>query len=277
MNIRRVTSLTALLSFLLMLLTSIILYIVPQGRVAYWSDWRLWGLSKTQWGDLHINLGILFLLALFLHIYYNWKPIVTYLKNRAKTVVVITREFNLALLITLVVLLGTYFTLPPFSSILTLSSDIKDAAALRYGEPPFGHAELASLASLAQKTGLDPASSMEKLNAAGIRFESPKQITLDVAKANGLTPKDLYAVMAAGRPAAKPVAMPELPPPGSGNKTLAQLCETYGLDAQTLLKDLRLKGFRVDPDQSLKALAAENQISPIELYDLVRSLGKSGG
>ena len=51
MKMRKITSLTAALSFLLMVLTSIILYIVPQGRVAYWADWRLWGLSKTDWGN----------------------------------------------------------------------------------------------------------------------------------------------------------------------------------------------------------------------------------
>jgi hypothetical protein len=79
MNIRRITSLTAALSFLLMVLTSIILYIVPQGRVAYWADWKLWGLTKTDWGNIHINLGLLFLIALFIHIYYNWKPLINYL------------------------------------------------------------------------------------------------------------------------------------------------------------------------------------------------------
>ena len=71
MNIRKISSLTATLSFILMLPTAIILYIVPQGRIAYWADWHLWGLTKTQWGAIHINLGLLFLITLSLHIYYN--------------------------------------------------------------------------------------------------------------------------------------------------------------------------------------------------------------
>jgi ABC-type Fe3+-siderophore transport system permease subunit len=87
MSMRKITSLTATLSFILTVTTSIILYIVPQGRVAYWSDWRMWGLTKTQWGDVHINVGLLFLLALFLHIYYNWKPLMAYLKDRSKRMV----------------------------------------------------------------------------------------------------------------------------------------------------------------------------------------------
>lgn len=49
--------------------------------MAYWADWRMGGLSKTQWGDIHINVGLLFLLALGLHIYYNWKPLMANLKT----------------------------------------------------------------------------------------------------------------------------------------------------------------------------------------------------
>ena len=48
MKIRRITSLTASLAFVLMLVTSLILFITPQGRVAYWADWRLWGLTKRE-------------------------------------------------------------------------------------------------------------------------------------------------------------------------------------------------------------------------------------
>ena len=71
MKMREITLLTAELSFLLMVLTSVVLYIVPQGRVAYWADWRLWGLSKSDWGNIHINMGFVFLVALALQITYN--------------------------------------------------------------------------------------------------------------------------------------------------------------------------------------------------------------
>jgi hypothetical protein len=48
MNIRKITSLTAFISFFVVVLTSVILYIAPQGRVAYWADWKLMAL----WGYL---------------------------------------------------------------------------------------------------------------------------------------------------------------------------------------------------------------------------------
>ncbi|MBA2880905.1 hypothetical protein HNR65_001231 [Desulfosalsimonas propionicica] len=67
-KIKKIVSLTALLSFLVVVLNSIALYIAPQGRVAHWVDWRFLGLTKTQWSDQHILVGLLFLIALCLHI-----------------------------------------------------------------------------------------------------------------------------------------------------------------------------------------------------------------
>jgi len=146
-KIRKITSMTMFISFILLVLTSIILYIVPHGRVAYWADWHLWGLTKTQWGNLHINLGFLFLFAGFLHMYYNWAVITAYMKNRAREMKVFTPSFNMALFLSLVVGVGTYFEVPPMSSVITLSESIKNAASEKYGEPPYGHAELSSLNS----------------------------------------------------------------------------------------------------------------------------------
>ena len=158
-----------LISFVLCILTSVILYIVPHGRIAYWADWRLWGLSKTQWSDLHLNLGILLLLAGFFHIYYNWKPITSYLKNRVKHIRVFTANFNIALLFTLLFAIGTLFEIPPMSTIVDFGESIKDAAAVKYGEPPYGHAELSSLKILARKEHLDLKKCAGLLLQAGIR------------------------------------------------------------------------------------------------------------
>lgn len=78
---RRIVSLTSLTSFFFLGLTGIMLYIVPQGRVAYWADWRLLGLSKTDWTNIHINISLLFLIASGFHLYYNWNTLLAYLKT----------------------------------------------------------------------------------------------------------------------------------------------------------------------------------------------------
>ncbi len=250
MSIRKITSLTALITFLLEVLTSVILYIVPQGRVAYWADWKLWGLTKTQWGNLHVNLGVLFLIAIFLHIYYNWNPLIAYLKNKAREMRVITKEFNIALVLTLLFGLATYFEIPPIYTIIEIGASIKDRAARAYGEPPYGHAELSSLKVFCKKTGLDLEQSMEKLDAAGIKYRDQSQAVGEIAKNNNLSPKALFAIM---KPVGVPEAqksLPENPPSGFGNRTLADICHEYDLNIKIAVRGLA--------DRKIKAKEGRN-------------------
>lgn len=270
MNTRKVTSLTALLSFILLILTSVILYIVPAGRVAYWSDWHLWGLTKTQWGQIHINLGVLFLIAICFHIYFNWNPILLYLKNKAKQLTIFTKDFNIALVITLVFILGTFFMVPPFSTILNISENIKDEAALKYGEPPYGHAELSSFTSFVKKTGLDLEASLAALEKKGIRIESSDQTVLDIAKANNLTPKQVFEAINIEKPAATS-GIPEIPPPGTGNLTLVQLCEKFKQDPDKIAATLQNKGMTVSKEMKIRDIAEKNNLNPIQLYELIRA------
>ena len=41
---RKITSMTMVWSLIILILNSIVLYVVPEGRVSYWADWRFLGL-----------------------------------------------------------------------------------------------------------------------------------------------------------------------------------------------------------------------------------------
>ncbi len=192
---RKIASLTALISFLLVLLNSIVLYIAPQGRIAYWADWRFWGLSKTEWINQHVIIGILFLLAIFLHIYYNWKPIIAYLKNKARQIRIFTPEFNIALLLVMICTVGAYTEIPPFRWVLSFSESIKSTAARNYGKPPYGRAELSSLSAFTSRVGMDTADALMRLRAAGIQVENERQSLLEIAKLNHISPQQVYTAM----------------------------------------------------------------------------------
>lgn len=272
MTIRKVTSLTASLAFVIMLATSIVLYIVPQGRVAYWADWRLWGLTKEQWGEIHINVGLLFLLALVLHIYYNWKPLMAYLKDRAKRMKILTPAFNMALLICLVTVTGTLLMLPPFSWVLDWNASIKEAGAQKYGEPPYGHAELASLTAFANKVGIDPALARKRLEQAGFQPVDGNQTLQALARLHHTTPKRLYAVMQEEtQGAAMDKALPETPPPGTGRLSLAEICTTYGLDTRRVQATLERQNITAATTDSLRDIAERHGMGPVELYQTIRS------
>lgn len=275
MNLRKITSLTAMLAFAVMLLTSIILYIVPQGRVAYWADWHLWGLDKTQWGAIHINTGILLLLAIALHTYYNWKSIMAYLKNKAKEIKVFTPNFNTSLVVILVVVLGTLFQLPPFSTNLDISAGIKDAAAVKYGEPPYGHAELSNLKSFTKKMRLDYEASIQQLKRAGFNIPDPKLPLKEIAKVNKVSPQRLFVEMQKAAPpksVEEAKGMPESPAPGLGKRQLAEVLKTYGLEGKGIIKHLATQGIQADPTATMKEIATQNQLSPHDVYDAIRAL-----
>jgi hypothetical protein len=271
------TSLTASMAFILMLLTSIILYIVPQGRVAYWANWRLWGLTKTDWGNIHINLGLLFLIALSLHIYYNWKPLISYLKNKAKKINVFTAEFNIALIIIIVFIFGTYFLVPPFSWVMALNDHFKDAGAEKYGEPPYGHAELSSLKTFTQKMNLDLPGSMELLDKAGYPVENSDMTLEAIGRSYHIPPQQIYqtikpAVKIAARKSGENNRLPDAPQPGTGNLTLADFCTQFGLNMKRVVRELKKQGIEASEELTLKKIAAQNNTSPTDVYERIKNI-----
>ncbi len=270
---RKLTSLTLLISFLLLLFTSIILYIEPHGRVAYWSDWRFWGLDKNQWDDLHLNLGILFLAAGIIHLFYNWRPLIHYLRNRARKLSPSSPALLASLAICLAVAVGTLYPVPPMSLILDLGESIKDRAGDRYGEPPYGHAELSPLNLLCKKTGMDLETAMAALTSGGIREVSPDITLLALAQKNGTTPKELFARMrqAAGA-ATRDQSFPDSPPPGFGRRTINEICDQYSLHPDQVLAALKEKGIKASPDKSLKEVAADNHTDPHALFTLFHEI-----
>lgn len=270
MKFRKITSLTLLLSGVILLVTSIVLYIVPEGRVAYWSNWKFWGLTKTEWGDHHINSGYLFIIFSIIHIVYNWKPIVNYLKNVKKKIRFSTPEFTAAFIIVLVTLLGTQFRVPPFGSVLLLGEHIKDRGAEKYGEPPYGHAELSSLEVFARNTGVDIGDAAERLEKAGIAVEDRGQSLKDIAEQNNITPKKIFEVIKPADLVNDGKGLPDIPEPGSGRLTLQKFAAKYNIPLKVVMDALSEKGIDADPGMTLKEAGEENNMGSADIYEIVR-------
>lgn len=121
MSLRKLASLTALLSFTTLVFTSVFTYLAPRGPGS--SRWEALGLEKHEWFALHTNLGILFLITGIVHIILNIKPIFSYLRNKKKKLRVCTLNFNLSLLLTIWVVAGSIFNWAPFSTIQSLKTE----------------------------------------------------------------------------------------------------------------------------------------------------------
>lgn len=277
MSMKRIASLTAFLSFFIMLLTSIIMYIAPQGRVANWTEWALWGLSKEQWGAIHTNVGLLFLLSISFHIYFNWQPIVLYLKNKSKQVKVFTKEFNIAMILTLIFIIGTHIGFPPFSTIIDTSEDIRASAAIKYGEPPYGHAETSSLKTFSERMNIELKSAMDLLEEKGYRVDNELQTLSNIAESNNVTPQQIYAAISIAEKTSPSSAdihgIPEMPIPRTGKLTLHEFCVQYNMDLEDVRRALIESNIKYEDDMTIKEIGEANGgISTADIYSRIKSI-----
>lgn len=276
MNLRKITSMTMLFSAIVLTLNSFVLYVVPEGRVAYWANWKFIGLNKSQWGEQHTTIGFLFGLAAVFHIYYNWKPIVAYMKNKAREIKVFTGSFNMALALTIIVVVGTYLQIPPMSSIIHISDQFKIRAADVYGEPPYGHAEASPLKLFARREGVDLQKGLELLKAAGLDVGDPNQSLKQIAQHNRTTPQKIYQLI---QPASlKPKkteglsgaeAFLNAPKTGWGKRRIDDICKKYDLNENQIVKGLATRGIKAELSNTLKEIATANDTNPFHIYEMM--------
>ena len=125
LNLRKIVSLVAFWTLVLLLVSSVAVYLAPKGKIAEQTDWQLFGLGRYEWNALHLNIGLLFILTGVLHLYYNWKRFLSYLKSGAGKMRIFTANFIVATLVTLLVTVGAIQDWPPFGNLTALRSDFK--------------------------------------------------------------------------------------------------------------------------------------------------------
>lgn len=286
MNMKKITSMTLMISGIILIFNSVVLYVVPEGRISNWADWRFLGLTKGDWAAQHITVGILFGVAGILHLYYNWKAIVAYMKNKAREMKVFTGAFNVALILSVVFVVGTYYDVPPLSTIIDFSESFKDAAAKKYGDPPYGHAESSSIKMFTKRENLDLAKSIELLGAAGINVTDEKETIREIADKSNKSPQQIYELIkpASLTPVAPegesddPSAFLQAPKSGLGKKTINDICSEYNLDVTMIVKGLEEQGIKAEPDEKLKDIATAHDTGPMQIYEaMVEIVSKSSG
>jgi magnesium-transporting ATPase (P-type) len=113
------------LSFFMILVSGVILYIGPSGRGPGATGWSMIGLTKPEWQSQHIIFGFAFsLIALFHLLVINWKAFFSYLKTKGGEGLKSTGELLVIIILALLFGVGTYFKLQPFSGILEFGRTI---------------------------------------------------------------------------------------------------------------------------------------------------------
>lgn len=119
---------------------------------------------------MHILFGAIFIVGGALHLYFNWKPFISYLAERVSGQVTLKRESLAWLLATSLLIIAAVYAIPPVSWLFDLNDTVKSYWGRAPGhEPPYPRAEQTPLPVLAKRLGLDHDAALAALKTAGLR------------------------------------------------------------------------------------------------------------
>ncbi len=282
-NLRSFVAFMVTWSFLAAVVTGIILFVVPQGRIANWVEWSLFGLTKDDWAGIHISFTFIFIIAGILHLYpYNWKQWKHYLAERVGNRLNFARpkmELLLSVVLSAFVVVGSIADWPPMNYLYQANDWAKAAWVIEAAyEPPFGHAEEVSLATFAKKQDMDLAAAEEALRAKGLVYGSDRDSLGKIAAANGISAMDVYAVIKPLERRAGPTSdtvyteerVEDLfTGTGVGGKTVATLCAEAKVDCALALRRLADRDILARPEDDMKSIGDSAGIRPTDVLKIM--------
>jgi len=268
-------------SFLVMSVTGIVLYAAPQGRIAYWVNWKFWGLEKPQWEAVHIISCFFFVVVGVYHALNNWALLKKYLAGKVAEGLKMKKELTLSALILLAVILVPMLRVWPVTMVLDLSDYLKKSWVIsKEYEPPFGHAEEVSLRVFAKRVNLDLEKSLQELKARGIQAD-PSDSLQKIAKVNGTSPMLLFQAIKkfeipaeAPAQAKGPLFTPDLVDEkfagtGVGRKTLAEMIQQTGVDPAKARERLARNRVEMKDGDTFHDAAGRRKVTPMEILKVV--------
>ena len=117
-----------------------------------------------------------------------------------------------------------------------------------------------------------------ELKRNGIVFESTEEILEDIARANDISPMDLYMIIKKFEAPPDDVETKsytnesvelEFSGMGIGNQKLRIMCDKAGVELKVALQRLHGRGHTADSKQTLKKIGEENNIKPIDVLKII--------
>lgn len=261
MNLKKITSLTMMLVMIIMTYSGIMLFLAPPGRIANWANWHLLGLSKEQYAAIHSTFMILFIVMTLLHVFYNWKPITSYLKNKTKQMVFFTKDMIVASILVFVFLLGTLFSFSPFSNFLDFGDEIKNSWEKNYGTAPYSHAELSSFVNFTKKLGFDLQMSEKILKSNNIKYETSQSLA-QIGEQNEVSPQFIYLLL---KNSFKKAGVETIELTGLGRKSVTEVASTLKLSTNEFIEKLDSLGIKAQADDKFKSVCEQYDLSPMDV------------
>lgn len=275
-SFRTFTSFILAWAFLALIVSGVILYISPPGRIANWSMWRLGTLTKSQWQGVHILTAIVFLFGSLFHILkFNWNAFMNYITKRKGSGFRYAKELAVSILLFSAVLAGTIGEIRPFYLVTTAGESIKNSWSRPVNEPPVPHMEMLTVTQVADKLQMPESRALAILEKKGMTAGATKQTLAEVARQHKIAPREVYAAL---QPETAPTSaiQPESPRvhagsgAGYGIKTVAEIASDLGMTVENALDRLKAHKITAKPEDSLRSVAQSAGVRPFELVDLLK-------
>lgn len=259
-------SFLVLLSFVALALTGSVLYIAPAGRIANWSSWTFGALQKEDWQAIHTVIATLFLVGGVVHLILNWPVLRAYLRMRLASGARRHRELLAAVGLAAGLVAISIGDLPPAAQVMDWGEAIKTSWGTNGNEPPVPHAELLSVAKLAELRQTPVNTFIEQLGRNGISA-TPESTLAQLAVAGEVAPSQVYQQMTAGLETSSHVAA--VSGSGYGRKSVEELAAQLNVPVGVALERLRLHGVSAEADSNVRAVAIAHGKLPADLAALI--------
>ena len=194
-NFRSFTSLILVWTFIIQMITGIVLYIVPPGRIANWTNWNLLGIDKAGWEALHTIFGYLFIIFGILHISYNRRPIINYIKKKIKTGFRLRKELIISTIVIIAFLAGILLNFFPFKKVMDFGDKLKNSWSQSKEELIIPHLELKSFEEFTNTIGIDTDKAKNILKAKKIIVSNNNENLFDISKIYNTSPDNTYSIL----------------------------------------------------------------------------------
>jgi hypothetical protein len=172
-------------------LTGLVCYLKPPSRISEWISWRFLGLEKGTWEALHTVFALLFVIAAAFHLWFNRRPLLTYLLLRLRTGRERWREMTAALGLTAAFILVTILGVFPAGPIMDLSDRLSEGWGEGGYAPAIARIEKFPLSTYCRLMEIDLATAIRRLEGSGLEGVTAETPVRDIARSNGLPPVEI--------------------------------------------------------------------------------------
>jgi hypothetical protein len=190
--LRKFISFSVLVSFIILAVSGVMMYLRPEGSIARWSGWKLLGLDKRAWEGVHIGLALTFAILALVHVILNWRLLASYLRRRIRKSVLPGKELAAAVLFVIAVLGLSLAQGRPLSNLMSWRATIKNGRNIVETAPPALDADKLPLSEIARLLNVETGDIVRTMTGQGFEVHGPEDTLEKIAAKAGSTPEKIY-------------------------------------------------------------------------------------